>query len=133
MALSLRQRTQNAIDGLRTTVGGCEFAMLVDLETGLVLAKSSEVNISHDRLEHLATSAVTELNGALASSLPALVAGGDMLTLFYVGKEEIIGVVKSVHTNEEALVCAFAKMPDQADLARASAGIFNVATEAEAA
>ena len=133
MASELRKKTQDAIDGMREDVAGCELAMLIDRDTGLVLAKSSEKAVPQNRLDQLSASARTELSGSLVTALSDLTSDGDIFTALYVGKKEVVAVVSSVNHREDALVCEFSDIPVRADLLKAASTVFNISDAAEAA
>jgi len=133
MASELRIKTQEAVDNVRDLVDGCDLAMLIDRETGLVLCKSSQGTVPQDQLDKLAGSAQTELNGTLATALTNSASEGDVLSSFNVGKDKVIVVLKSQGLSEDALVCQFTKLPNRSDLQDAAEAIFTLSTEVEAA
>jgi hypothetical protein len=133
MASDLRKKTQEAMDVLRDDVDSCQMAMLIDRDTGLVLAKSSASVVPQNKLDQLANSAQTELAGPLLNALTVETKGDEIVTALYVGKDEVIAVVKSLRSNDDALVCQFTAMPNRSALTDAATAVFSITTQAEAA
>lgn len=133
MASELKRKTQEAIEGLRERVSGCDLAMLVDRETGLVLSKSCETTVSQNHLETLANTARADLDSMLSSSVIDLGENAALLSTSRIGKAGVTVVLRSVLSEDEALVCRFAAMPDRADLSLAANAVFEISLDAEAA
>jgi len=132
MASELRKKTQEAIDTVRETFGGCELAMLIDCETSLVLVKSSQSSVPQDQLDRLAVSAQSDLEGNLATALTNSANEGDILSAVNVEKDKIVAMLR-LQGSDDALVCQFANLPNRTDLQDAAKQIFDLSIEGEAA
>jgi len=133
MASDLRKKTQEAMDLLRESVAGCQLALLIDRETGLALCKSTVNVVPQNRLEQLSAAAQRELAGSLIAALPQQGTEDGILTALYVGKDEVVAVLKSLRSEDDALVCQFTDLPNRSDLIDAAEAVFSVSVEAEAA
>ena len=130
---NLRKRTREAIDALHERLKDCQFAMLIDQDTGLVLCKSAATPSSQTLIEQIATDALAELQLQSAQSFRGSVDGPELLSITRVAKSAVTVIVQDLKSKEDALVLVFKKQPNRAYLMEIAAEIFELPTSMEAA
>lgn len=133
MASNLREKTQTAVDDLRGSVEGCNLAMLIDPETGLVLCKSSDAAVSQDRLNSVASSAQSALRSSLLNAKGDVSPTATLVSVSQIGKTATTVTLQPIPSHDEALVCRFDGTPDQDALSAAARSVFSITSGTEAA
>lgn len=133
MASDLRKKTQDAIDALCDSNEGCELAMLIDGETGLVLCKSSDAAVPQNKLEDMAANAQSERKSALVSAMIASSDNANLLSSVRMKNDAVTAVVTPAGENDDSLVCQFNAMPNRLALFDSARAVFDLTSEAEVA
>ena len=130
---NLRTKTRELIDALHERLKDCQFAMLIDQETGLVLCKSAASPSSQTLIEQIAGDALVELRLRSAQSFHASVDEPELISITRVAKSAVTVIVQDLKSQEDALVLVFKKQPNRAYLMEVAAEIFELPQSMEAA
>jgi len=127
-----RKKTRELIDALHERLKDCQFAMLIDQKTGLVLYKSAASPSSQTLAEQIAEDALDELKLRSAQSFHASVDEPELMSITRVAKSAVTVIVQDIKTKEDALVLVFKKQPNRAYLMEVAAEIFELPLTMEA-
>ncbi len=133
MSSDIRRKIQSAIDTLRNTVTGCEIAMLVDRDTGLVLSKSNTGTVPQDYLDRLVSQAQDMLDDSLPEGFCEPHEKDATLCIYRYGAKKMTAVVTSGNPAGDIVVCEFAERPEQSGILTATEALFELTCEDKAA
>jgi len=133
MASELRIKMQDAVGGLRESVPGCDLAVLIDPATGLVLCQSSETQVSQDRLDAVARDGKRALDNGLVNAHADIAPDATLVSVMDIGRTGSTVTLVAVPSREEALVCRFSDVPDDAGMTEEAKKVFAIVAGPEAA